>query len=340
MPRGVFVFGTAVTRQDHTAKTANESAPQKCANVKISERAGFSSSVETAAMSTRLFQTYSSPRRDQREGVPMIEMAPIQMWVFGFHDAEQFTPAIIKEVESLQKRGLIRLIDLLYVERLEDGSIVTNEMSGLTPGEVEEFGGLLEQLLGASGEGEAAGDPVPAHGDPDTNLFYGIAREDMAGVIDDIPPGGAAVMALFEHSWAFDIRNKIRRATGYPIAQGFLTPELFMLVGEEVRLISEAAAAVKIAREVRGAALLDALESIVGSPATDEQLVSSTAEILQSGSRPVVAGATSTIRALIEGGFLSDAAAEDAIKYLVRKDLIDTESLSQAEKMVDGVNLN
>ncbi len=291
-------------------------------------------------MTPHLFQTDFSPRRAPSEGEPMIEMAPIQMFVFGFHDAEQFTPAIIKEIESLQKKGLIRLIDLLYVERLEDGSLVTNEMSGLTPNEVEEFGGLLEQLLGASSEGPAEGDSEPDPGDPESNLFYGIAREDMAGVIDDIPPGGAAVMALFEHSWAFDIRNKIRRATGYPIAQGFLTPELFLLVGEEVRLMSEAATAVQIAREVRGAALLDALESIVGSPAIDEQLVTSTVEILQSGSRPMVAGAASTVRALIEGGFLSEAAAEDAIKFLVRRDLIDTESLSQAEQIVNSVNPN
>ncbi len=291
-------------------------------------------------MKPHLFQTEFSPRRAPSEGEPMIEMAPIQMFVFGFHDAEQFTPAIIKEIESLQKKGLIRLIDLLYVERLQDGSLVTNEMSGLSASEVEEFGGLLEQLLGMSGEGDADGDSEPVPGDPESNLFYGIAREDMAGVIEEIPPGGAAAMALFEHSWAFDIRNKIRRATGYPIAQGFLTPELFMLVGEEVRLMSEAATAVQIAREVRGAALLDALESIVGSPATDERLISSTVEILQSGSRPMVAGASSTVRALIEGGFLSEAAAEDAIKYLVRRDLIDTESLSEAERIVDRVNPN
>lgn len=271
----------------------------------------------------------------------MIEMAPIQMWVFGFHDAEQFTPAIIQEVESLQNRGLIRLIDLLYVERMQDGSLITNEMSGLTPGEAEEFGGLLEKLLGASGETVDTGeDHAVAHQQQDTDLFYGISMEDMAGVVEDIPPGGAAVMALFEHSWAFDIRNKIRRATGYPIAQGFLTPEVFMLVGEEVRLMTEAAAAVQIAREVRGAALLDALESIVGSPAADEALVASTVELLQSGTRQSVASAAATIRALIEGGFIRESSAEDAIKYLVRKNLIDTESLSEANRLVDNVNPN
>ena len=285
-------------------------------------------------------QHFAVPRKPA-EGEAMIEMAPIQMFVFGFHDAEQFTPAIIHEIESLQKRGLIRLIDLLYVERLQDGSLVTNEMSGLSPTEVEEFGGLLETLLGASSESPVAPeDRDSTRQDADADLFYGIAMDDMAGVIEHIPPGGAAVMALFEHSWAFDIRNKIRRATGYPIAQGFLTPELFMLVGEEVRLMHEAGAAVRIAREVRGAALLDALESIVGSPANDEAIVSSTAEILQSGTRQTVAGAAATVRALIEGGFLQEASAEDAIKYLVRKDLIDSGSLSEAQRLVDNVNPN
>ncbi|HET9660346.1 MAG TPA: hypothetical protein VFP05_08440 [Thermomicrobiales bacterium] len=286
-------------------------------------------------------QRFAQPTHDPAGGETMIEMAPIQMFVFGFHDAEQFTPAIIREVEALQKRGLIRLIDLLYVERLPDGSLVTNEMSGLSPREVEEFGGLLETLLSASGESAGSGDhSESSHQDADADLFYGLAMEDMTGVIEDIPPGGAAAVALFEHSWAFDIRNKIRRATGYPIAQGFLTPELFMLVGEEVRLMHEAAAAVQIAREVRGAALLDALDSIVGSATGDEALVASTAEILQSGSRQSVASAAATVRALIEGGFLQDASAEEAIKYLVRKDIIDAESLSEAERLVDNVNPN
>lgn len=294
-------------------------------------------------MKSQLIQQHFAAPRKPAEDVPMIEMAPIQMFVFGFHDAEQFTPAIISEVESLQKRGLIRLIDLLYVERLDDGSLITNEMSGLTPGEVEEFGGLLERLLGASGEPAGREERVEresAKQDAFPDLFYGIATEDMAGVIEDIPAGGAAVMVLFEHSWAYDIRNKIRRATGYPIAQGFLTPELFMLVGEEVRLMHEAATAVEIAREVRGAALLDALDSIVGSPAADEAIVSSTAEILQSGSRQTVANASATVRALIEGGFLRVASAEAAIKYLVNKDLIDSESLSEAERLVENVNPN
>ncbi|MCO5223213.1 MAG: hypothetical protein M9947_16815 [Thermomicrobiales bacterium] len=270
----------------------------------------------------------------------MIEMAPIQMFVFGFQDAEQFTPAIIREVEALQHRGLIRLIDLLYVERMHDGSFITHELSGLTPDEVEEFGGLLERLMQASGEREESSQLPGARLDPESELFYGIHREDMAGIIDDIHPGGAAVVVLFEHTWAFDIRNKIRRATGVPIAQGFLTPELLMLVGEEARLLHEAGAAVQVARELRGAALLDALESIVGTPASDERLVASTAEVLRSGARSTVAGATSTVRALIEGGFLSEAAAEDAIKFLVRRDLIASEALSEAQRVVDSVNPN
>jgi len=274
------------------------------------------------------------------ENDPAIEMAPIHMFVFGFRDAEQFTPAIIEEVESLQKRGLIRLIDLLYVERLEDGSLVSTEMSGLTPGEMEEVGGLLEALLGATPEPPAGTVQRETPRESGNDLFYGIASADIAGIIDEIPPGGAAAIALFEHCWAFEIRNRIRRATGYPIAQGFLTPELFMLIGEEARLLHDAAAAVETAREQRGAALLDALDSIVGSSASDEALVSTTVEILQSGSRQSVAHAAATVRALMAGGFLPEASAEAAIKYLARKDLIDSQTLSEAEHLIDTLHPN
>lgn len=271
----------------------------------------------------------------------MIEMAPIQMWVFGFHDASKFTPAIMQEVESLQKRGLIRLIDLLYVERLDDGSLVTHEMSGLTPGEVEEFGGLLNMLLGLPDESTPANEASERARQSDgSELFYGITRADMAGVIDDIPAGGAAVMALFEHSWAFDIRNKIRRATGYPIAQGFLTPELLMLIGEEVRMMHDAAVAVQLGREARSAALLDALESIANASSSHESSRTDTDSALRNDSRETVAQATATVRALIEGGFLQEAEAGEAIEFLVRKELIDSGVLSSAERLVETVNPN
>lgn len=271
----------------------------------------------------------------------MIEMAPIQMFVFGFRDAEQFTPAIMQEVESLQNRGLIRLIDLLYVERLAGGSLVRTETSGLGPDELEEFGDLLEKLLGGSDGAFSPTHDDREHTHPaDDELFYGLSRSDMAGIVDDIPPGGAAVLVLFEHTWAFEIRNKIRRATGYPITQGFLAQELFLLIGEEVRLLHDTAIAVQTAREARGAALLEALDSLAGSPAGDNALVTSMVENLQRGPRQTVVHATRTVRALIESGFLTEAAAEDAIRCLIRSELIDSDAVSAAERLIENVNPN
>jgi hypothetical protein len=46
------------------------------------------------------------------------------------------------------------------------------------------------------------------------------------------------------------------------------------------------------------------------------------------------------VRALIEGGFLREASAEGAIKYLVSKDIIDAESITEAERLVEAVNPN
>ena len=66
---------------------------------------------------------------------------------------------------------------------------------------------------------------------------------------------------LFEHTWAIPFRDAIRRAGGRGLAQGFITPEGLMIVGEEIEAIAEAELAIEVSDAVRGAAMLDALGS-------------------------------------------------------------------------------
>jgi hypothetical protein len=270
----------------------------------------------------------------------MIELAPVQLFVFGFENAELFTPAIIQEVERLQSLGLIRLIDLLYVERTRDGDLVTHEMSGLSEEEAENFGQLLTTLLGMDADdesGAAAEIERSLQIDGDAEIFFGLTTEDMAGIIDGIRPGGAAAMVLWEHTWALDLKKKIRSASGYPIAQGYLTPEVLLLVGEEIRMTHDAAEAIELAKKMRGAALLDALEAIAVA-ATDTEPVKDPGKVVQSAALEQLETATSTVRALIEAGFIRPAAAEAAIKTLVENELIGSESMAVAESRINGHN--
>ena len=53
-------------------------------------------------------------------------------------------------------------------------------------------------------------------------------------------PGDSAGFVLIEHVWARDLKGAIRDAGGFPLGEGFLTPEALAAVGAELVAISEA----------------------------------------------------------------------------------------------------
>ena len=57
-------------------------------------------------------------------------------------------------------------------------------------------------------------------------------------------------------------QGAIRGAGGELIAQGFLTPEAALMVGQEVVAIAEAEATVELAAAISGAAMLDAAAAV------------------------------------------------------------------------------
>ncbi len=71
---------------------------------------------------------------------------------------------------------------------------------------------------------------------------YGITEEDILDIAEAIPKGSAGWYSYFEQLWAKSLKQALRDA-GVLVAQGMLTPELIIAVGEEL------AEAVKFAEE-------------------------------------------------------------------------------------------
>ena len=61
--------------------------------------------------------------------------------------------------------------------------------------------------------------------------------QEMAASLE---PGNSAGFLLVEHVWARDLKSAIRDAGGFPLGDGFLTPEALAAVGTELVAISEA----------------------------------------------------------------------------------------------------
>src|SRR2546425_1745383 len=82
-----------------------------------------------------------------------MEFGPVQMLVVGFEHGK-FEGEILAELKRLREQDIIRLVDLLFVNKDDDGEITTVELTDLSPGESMEFGALAGALIGLGAAGE------------------------------------------------------------------------------------------------------------------------------------------------------------------------------------------
>src|SRR5207247_712375 len=82
-----------------------------------------------------------------------MEFGPVQMLVVGFKDPT-FSGTIVEELRRLSDHEVIRLIDLLVVNRTDTGELEAMEVSGLTDEEAREFGAKVGALIGFGAAGD------------------------------------------------------------------------------------------------------------------------------------------------------------------------------------------
>lgn len=245
------------------------------------------------------------------------DIGPLQLLVIGFGPDAEFEGLVLDELERLIARGLIRVIDLRFVAKDDSGSLDAIELSGLDDQEAAEFGEVIDRLIGL--EATTAGGPSAIADVAD--LSFGFGPEELAALASDLRPGQSVGLLLFEHTWAAELKAAIRTTGGFPIAQGFLTPEALMMVGEEVRAIAEAEATVELADAISGAAMLDAMATVA---VADDIKTMATIEAVQ---------------ALIVAGLIADAAATDALEVLAAAELIEMAAIEAAGEVVDAAAL-
>ncbi len=242
------------------------------------------------------------------------DIGPLQLLVIGFEPDAEFEGLVFDELERLTARGLIRVIDLGFVTKGDDGVLAGFELSGLDEEEAAQYGEVIDRLLGI---GDAAGgDELVSDSGPDQS--FGLGPDQLAALGDQLEPGHSAGILLFEHAWAAELKAAIRTTGGYPIAQGFLTPEAAMMVGAEVQAIAEAEAVIELADAVAGAAMLDAVATVAAAEDIKTQAV------------------IEAVQALMVSGLIVDAAAEEALGALVAAELIETAAIEAAAEVVDA----
>lgn len=130
--------------------------------------------------------------------------SPVQVLVVGF-DEPNFSGAALTELARLKDAGIVRLIDLLLVERTADGELQTlpgPDALGVDAGAVA--ASLLADASGAGG----------GHTDMDAEATWSLA--------DVVPLGSTAVVALIEHLWAAPLVEAIGQAGGQMLEETWL----------------------------------------------------------------------------------------------------------------------
>jgi hypothetical protein len=130
-----------------------------------------------------------------------VSLGPVQLLVVAF-DRPGLGGGVLAELERLRETEVVRVVDVLVVDKGADGVVRRLEQPGLAGGEV------VAALIGLDGTHDQE---VPA--------------EDEAWSLDEaIPSDSAAAIALIEHRWAIGTRDAIRDAGGVAVADAWVHP--------------------------------------------------------------------------------------------------------------------
>ena len=151
-------------------------------------------------------------------------MGPVQIIVVGFEEP-RFRGEVLGELRKLRELDIVRLIDMLAVTKDADGTLRAVEAQELPEQEAAEFGAITRDLIGFGDQ-----PPSASAADPDQGW----------DVVDSIPAGSTAVVALLEHRWAVPLRHAIARAGGTPLADAWLHRDDLAAVGLETPATSAA----------------------------------------------------------------------------------------------------
>jgi hypothetical protein len=119
-----------------------------------------------------------------------VELGPVDIVVIGFPPDAPMTGESIPLLLDLVDRGIIRVLDVLFVMENEDGTFSGFEAQDLESdriGDFKVFEGASSGLLG---------------------------EEDVATAAEAIEPGTAAVIIVYENSWAGPFVAAVRRNGG------------------------------------------------------------------------------------------------------------------------------
>ena len=123
------------------------------------------------------------------------EMGPIDYVVLEWNGDQPVTGEVMPLLLDLVDRGLIRILDLAFLDKAEDGSVAAIDLA-----EVEQNGGSLAEFQGVS-----------------SGL---LGQDDLEEAANALEPGTVAGVLVWENRWAAPVAAAMRRSGGQLVATG------------------------------------------------------------------------------------------------------------------------
>jgi hypothetical protein len=114
------------------------------------------------------------------------------------YSGNKYTGNAFRELLNLVDRGLVRILDLRFVMRADDGSLAVMELSD-----------------------------IDADGEFDFGLFAGVSsglldESDLKDAANALEPNSAAAVMVYENRWAAPFTQALREAGAGLVAAGFI----------------------------------------------------------------------------------------------------------------------
>jgi len=123
------------------------------------------------------------------------ELGPVD-WIVVEFPGSKLTGEIAPVIKDYEARGLIRVLDLVFLKKDQDSSLQAFEASDLGGGEIGELRGY------------------------ETDLAMVLSEQDVTDLAETIEPGSSAAVLVWENLWAAPFGAAVRHAGGELVASG------------------------------------------------------------------------------------------------------------------------
>jgi hypothetical protein len=141
------------------------------------------------------------------ETLDIDELGPVD-WIVVEFAGSKFNGEIAPQLQSLVDRGIVRVLDLLFMKKDDDGSLEVFEITDLDDSEAGQFRAYEDALA------------------------HLLSEDDVANLAAAMEPGTTAAVLVWENCWAAPFASAVRRAGGQLIASGRIPIQALLAVVE------------------------------------------------------------------------------------------------------------